>query len=94
MDSTIAELIAPSRQTDVEGFESSHDADACTVMWKTAKENLHGLQTATENDLNPCYQYVNPTLGPTISVDRFASCFNLGVRYWDKNMPVVALREV
>jgi hypothetical protein len=27
-------------------------------------------------------------------VCRFASTFNMGVRYWDKNMPAVALLEV
>jgi hypothetical protein len=30
----------------------------------------------------------------SISVEKFAPSFNMGVRYWDKNMPFVALREV
>ena len=34
-----------------------------------------------------------PTLEPS-PAERFVSPFNLGVRYWDRNMPSVALKEV
>ena len=30
----------------------------------------------------------------SVSADRFASLFNLGVRYWDRNMPSSAYKEV
>lgn len=29
-----------------------------------------------------------------VSADRISSLFNLGIRYWDRNMPGVAIKEV
>ena len=51
----------------------------------SVKENINRL----EGVISP------PVVGPEpISSERFSSTYNLAIRYWDRNLPAAALKEV
>ena len=87
------EVVEPWQSLDGVGGGSMND-NCETICWRSPSDGCPRESSDCHEDasseciVDPCVTQV------ALSVDRLVSTFNLGVRYWDKNMPVVALREV